>query len=81
MPLRGDQRRTGIKAETVFHAVMLVFELFRGQKVAHDKRHLGPYNVRAHAMFVKVLPGLNEVGGKLSRPGPEVLYVGKNQVH
>jgi hypothetical protein len=60
---------------------VLILELFGGQKVAHDERHLGPYRMLAHATFAGVLSRFSQVSGKITRPGPEVLHVGKYQVH
>jgi hypothetical protein len=45
---------------------MLIFKLFGGQKVAHNKRHLGCYDVRAHTILTKVLSDLYQVSRKPS---------------
>src|SRR5215210_8886472 len=77
----GDQRRPSIKLDAVVHTPMLLPKLFGSREVFYDERHLAVHHVLAHAVFEGVLPGFGQFRGQLSRPGPEVLHVGKVQVH
>jgi hypothetical protein len=60
---------------------VLLPELFGGREVFHDERHLAVHHVLAHAVLEGVLPGFGQSCGQFSRPGPEVLHIGKVQVH
>src|SRR5918995_7032810 len=77
----GDERRPRVKVDAVVHAPVLLPELFGSQKILHNERHLTVHHVLAHAVLEGVLPGFGQFRGQLSRPGPEVLHLGKAQVH
>jgi hypothetical protein len=60
---------------------VLVLELLSGQEVGHDKWHLCPYNILAHAVLARVLSRLSQGWWESTGPSSEVLYIGEDQVH